>query len=125
MKWLVPDILLEDGIHVVHGLEETFKTMLTLQLHEKLSKGGRFLLRDMPGGLVTGIAELEMKNRRFGHRLARFFPTSPPDIRVLSVALYASTAKERIGVIAQWAQREGARRLHRSANHCSGLIARR
>ena len=56
LKWLVSDILLEDGVHVLHGPEEAFKTMLTIQLHEALSKGGRFMLRDVPVGLVTGIA---------------------------------------------------------------------
>ena len=111
-KWHIPDILLEDGVHVLHGHEETFKTILTVQLHEALSKGGRFMLRDVPGGLITGIAELEMKNRQFGHRLAKFFPASPPDIRVLPDSercrlLAASAAKNRIGVIAEWAVREG------------------
>ena len=112
LKWLVLDILLEDGTHVLHGHEETFKTMLTLQLHEVLSKGGRFMLRDVPGGLTTGIAELEMKNRQFGQRLARFFPTGAPDIRVLPDSerrrvLAAATAKDRIRVIADWAVSEG------------------
>jgi hypothetical protein len=112
LKWLVPDILLEDGIHVLHGHEETFKTMFTLQFHEVLSRGGRFLLRDVPGGLVTGIAELETKGRLFGHRLAKFFPNGPPDIRVLPESdrrrvLAATTAKDRIRVIADWALIEG------------------
>jgi hypothetical protein len=112
LKWLIPDILLEDGVHVLHGHEETFKTILTVQLHEGLSKGGRFLLRDVPGGLTTGIAELETKNRLFAHRLAKFFPNGSPDIRVLPDEerrrlLSATTAKNKIGVIAEWAAREG------------------
>jgi hypothetical protein len=112
LKWIVPDMVLEEGVHVLHGHEETYKTMLTLQLHEALSNGGTFLLRDVKGGLLTGIAELEMKNRQFGHRLAKFFPTDPPDIRVLPDSLRQKvlaerTAKGRIKVIADWAEGEG------------------
>ena len=83
MRWLVPDVVLDGGVHILHGPEESFKTMLTLQLHEALSRGSGFLLRPSVGGLRTGIAELEMKNQLFGHRLEKFFRSSPPDIRVL------------------------------------------
>ncbi len=40
LKWIVPDVVLEDGVHVLHGAEESFKTILTLQLHEALTLGG-------------------------------------------------------------------------------------
>lgn len=112
LKWIVCDIVLEDGVHVLHGDEETFKTMLALQLHEALSVGGRFLLRSVEGRLVTGIAELETKNRQFAHRLDKFFHNGAPDIRVLPDAsrqkvLAEHTAKGRIKVIADWAEAEG------------------
>src|SRR5258708_25085318 len=112
LKWLVSDVLLEDGVHLLHGHEETFKTMLTLQLHEALSAGGRFLLRRVEGGFGTGMAELKRKNRQFGHRLARFFPTGAPDIRVLPDSLRQKvlaerTAQGRVKVIADWAEAEG------------------
>ena len=111
-RWLVPDVLLEDGIHLIHGAEESFKTMLTLQLHEALTNGGQFLLRDVVGGLKTGIAELEMKNRIFGNRLGRFFPNTAPDIKVLPDSfrrkvLAANLPWKRIAVICEWAQSEG------------------
>jgi hypothetical protein len=111
ITWLVPDIVLEDGVHVLHGAEESFKTMFTLQLHEVLTVGGQFLLREVVGGLRTGIAELEMKNRLFGHRLGKFFPNGAPDIRVLPdplrrKVLSGRTAKQRIEIIADWAERE-------------------
>jgi hypothetical protein len=112
MRWLVPDVVLEDGVHILHGREESFKTMFTLQLHEALAAGGQFLMRSSVGGLITGIAELEMKNRLFGHRLRKFFHTGAPNIRVLPDALRRTvlsgrTAKERIEVIANWANAEG------------------
>jgi hypothetical protein len=112
LRWLIPDTLLEDGTHLLHGSEETFKTMLTIQLHEALTLGGHFLGRPVEGGLVTGIAELEMKPRIFGHRLLKFFGDSAPSIKVLSQeqrrkVLAGRTPIERIGTIADWAEEEG------------------
>src|ERR1700674_2357865 len=107
LRWLVRDVLLEEGVHILHGHEETLKTMLTLQLLESLSIGTPFLLREVEGGLRTGIAELEMKSRIFGDRLLKFFPGELPDIRVLPddlrrKVLVGSTPAERIKVIADW-----------------------
>jgi hypothetical protein len=112
LKWIVPDVVLEDAVHVIHGGEESFKTMLTLQLHEKLTTGGEFLLREVNGDLRTGIAQLEMKVRQFGNRLAKFFPNGAPDIEVLPEslrqrALAGRTPRDRIRVIADWAETEG------------------
>jgi AAA domain len=112
LEWIVPNVALEDGVHILHGREECFKTMLTLQLHEVLTLGGSFLLREVKGGLRTGIAELEMKNRQFGHRLAKFFPNVAPDIRVLPDklrrdVLNSGTARDRIRWIVDWANAEG------------------
>ena len=111
IEWYVPDIILEDGVHVLHGLEESYKTMLMLQLHEALACGGEFLLRKVQGGLKTGIAELEMKSRPFSRRLKNFWPNNPPDIAVLpeELRLKVFSGKlpvERVKVIADWAENE-------------------
>jgi hypothetical protein len=83
-RWFVEDFIVEDAIHVLHGLEESFKTMLMLQLHEALTIGGEFLLREVKGGLRTGIAELEMKMQVSGSRFRNFWPTGDaPEIYVL------------------------------------------
>jgi hypothetical protein len=111
LKWIVRDVLVEDGVHVLHGPEETFKTMLTMQLHAALTNGGKFLLRDVEGGFRTGVVELEMKNRQFGQRLAKQFPNAVPDIRVLPDfvrrhILACNKPKDRIGLIVEWSNRE-------------------
>lgn len=111
MRWLVPGLVLENGVHVLHGSEESFKTMLTLQLHEALTTGGQILLRQSVAGLRTGIAELESKNQIFSHRLRKFFPNGAPDIRVLPESLRrkllgGSLPKDRIAIIADWAESE-------------------
>jgi len=108
----VRDVVQEDGIHILHGAEESFKTMLTLQLHESLTVGKPFLLREVKGGLRTGIAELEMKARPFGSRLGKFFSDPAPDIRVLPAnlrrnVLSGPAPKDRIRYIVNWAKSEG------------------
>ena len=73
LRWLVENFILEQAVHVLHGLEEAFKTMFMLQLHEALAKGGQFLLWETEGGLRTGIAELEMKKQMCGSRFGNFW----------------------------------------------------
>lgn len=109
LRWLLPEVVLEGAVHVLHGHEESFKTMLTLQLHEALATGKEFLLRQSEGGLRTGIVELESKNNLFGHRLQKFFQQDVPDIRVMPDDLRRELLdrrqpKERIGIIADWAE---------------------
>jgi hypothetical protein len=111
LKWMVPEIVLEDATIVFHGAEESFKTMLTLQLHEALALGTRFLGRKVNGRYNTGIAQLEMKQRQFGHRLVKFFEHSMPEIKVLPEILrehllQTKTPKERIEVLGNWATSE-------------------
>lgn len=111
LKWIVPGVVIEDGVHVLHGAEESFKTTLTLQLHEVLSAGGCFLGRRVEGGVRTGFVQLEMKPRQFGHRLNEFFRDDVPRIHVLSDAtrrevLMATTPKARIKIIADWVDAE-------------------
>jgi hypothetical protein len=37
IHWIISGVLLEGGVHILHGREESFKTMLTLQMHEALA----------------------------------------------------------------------------------------
>lgn len=112
LKWPVPDIVLEDATHILHGAEESFKTMLTLQLHEALALGTKFMGRKVRGRHNTGIAQLEMKQRQFGHRLIKFFAGHVmPEIKLLPEelrehVLQAKTPKDRIGILGDWAASE-------------------
>ena len=108
VRWVIPGVLLEGGVHILHGREESFKTMLTIQMHESLSVGGKFLTRTVHGGLRNGIVELETKPRLFGNRLAGFFKKQVPTIEVLPEdlrreVLNCKKAKDRIEVIGNWA----------------------
>jgi len=110
LRWFVEDFILEQAVHILHGLEESFKTMLMLQLHEVLAKGGQFLLWDVEGGLRTGIAELEMKMQLAGSRFSNFWPKEEaPHIHVLPESarrevLTGRTGLDRIKVISDWAK---------------------
>lgn len=112
IRWLIPDVLLESGIHILHGMEEAFKTILTLLMLEALARGGQFLMRLVQGGLRTGIAELEQKPRLFGHLLTKLFRDDAPPIDVLpsdlrSKVLAGRTPAERIETIGDWASQKG------------------
>ena len=110
LRWLIPGVLIEGGQHILHGKEESFKTMLTLQLHEVLAVGGEFLGRPVQGGVRTGIVQLETKPRIFGGRLATFFKSDPPPIHVFPpdkrmMLLNAKEPRARIAQIVDWAKR--------------------
>jgi hypothetical protein len=73
-----------------------------------LTCGGEFLNRIVDGGLRTGIAELEMKQRPFARRLKNFWPENQPEIELLPDKLRVKVlsgkhAKDRIEIIADWA----------------------
>jgi hypothetical protein len=84
-----------------------------LQLHEALTIGGEFLLREAKGGLRTGIAELEMKMQLSGSRFRNFWPNGDaPEIYVLPESarrdvLTGKSALDRIKVISNWANDKG------------------
>jgi hypothetical protein len=109
VHWLVPGVVIAGGQHILHGKEESFKTMLTLQLHEALAVGGRFLGREVVGGNRTGIVQLETKLNMFGNRLARFFRDDPPpqvevmpaDLRL--AVLNGKQPRDRIELVVAWA----------------------
>jgi hypothetical protein len=112
LKWTVDGIVLEDGSHLLHGWEETYKTMLTLQLLEALATGGDFLGHPAGEPLRVGIAQLETKGRIFDKRLAEFYHGQVPNIAVLPEelrwkVLNAPTSQARVGIIADWAEAEG------------------
>lgn len=111
LEWYVPDIVLDDAVHVLHGGEECYKTMLTLQLHESLALGTDFLGRKVRDRYCTGIAQLEMKQRQFGQRLIKFFHHEMPEIKVLPEIyrehlLEQKTPGARVEVLAKWAESE-------------------
>ena len=107
VQWIIPGVLLEGGVHILHGTEESFKTMLTMQMHEALAVGGTFLTHPVSGGLRTGIVELETKPKLFGSRLANFFRDEVPAIELLPenlrlAVLNGKQPRERIEVIGDW-----------------------
>ncbi len=109
--WLVPSTIIEGGIHVLHGKEESFKTRITMQLLEALNLGGCFVGWELPGGKRVGLAELEMTETIF-KGIARAFMRPAkvkPEIGVLTEAerkaiLNGTTAQARVHVLANWVQ---------------------
>ena len=112
LRWFMPNLIIQEGVHILHGQEESFKTMLMLELHEALTNGGQFLAWATDGGLRTGIAELEMKMPMSGSRFRNFWSTGDvPDICFLPESerrkvLSGRNASDRIKVIVEWATRK-------------------
>jgi hypothetical protein len=114
LVWLVPSTIIQGGIHVLWGKEESFKTTLAMQLIEALSVGGRFLDWEVEGGLTVGLAELEMTEVIFKMRAHTFLKPAKqsPEIHVLTEdqrrqILDAPTATLRVAVIVQWVKALG------------------
>jgi hypothetical protein len=111
VRWFVKDLIQEQGAHILHGLEECFKTMLMLQVHEALTNGGPLLVWNVEGGLRTGIAELEMKQHMSADRFKKFWPQGDvPEIYVLPESerikvLNGKSGSDRIKIISDWANK--------------------
>jgi hypothetical protein len=113
LRWHISGMLLEGGIHVLHGEEECFKTTATLQMLEALNLGGPFLGMALPGGVRVGMAELEMTDLIFNHKLQEF-SAARRDSRIAEILtigkdlrreiLSAKTAEKRIKPLQQWAE---------------------
>ena len=111
LTWLVPSTIVEGGVHVIHGKEESFKTTLAIQLLEGLNIGGRFLDWELPGGLRVGFAELEMTERIFKQRARSFLKPAKKKAEILVLSaeerrkiLDGKTAEARVRLLVEWAK---------------------
>ena len=78
---IIDGLLAEGEILLIHGEEESFKSVLAVQLAESVASG-KPLLRtwNAPVPHKVGIVETEIHEQRLGDRLKRMFPgEDPPD----------------------------------------------
>lgn len=78
---VIDGLLAEGEILLIHGEEESFKSVFAVQLAESIASG-RLLLRtwNVPEVGRVGIVETEIHEQRLGDRLKRMFPgEDPPD----------------------------------------------
>lgn len=109
LVWLVPSTIVEGGIHVIHGKEESFKTTLVMQLLEAMSLGGPFLNWELTGGRRVGFAELEMTEKIFKQRARSFMKPAKAKAHILLLSteqrrkiLDGKTADARVRLLLEW-----------------------
>jgi hypothetical protein len=114
LTWLVPSTIVEGGTHIFHGKEESFKTMLVMQMLEVLNIGGQFLDWDLPGGVRVGFAELEMTEKIFRQRARSFMKPAKKKANILVLSadqrrkvLDGKSAEARVRLLVDWVRENG------------------
>lgn len=105
----VGDILL------LHGTEESFKSVLVVQMAESIAVGTRFLrIWDVPRPRTVGIIETEMHEAMLGTRLSQMFPDGNAPERmcflgadVLRDWRRLKTLAGKFQLIREWIEQEG------------------
>ena len=106
---LIDGLLRAGSVLLLHGVEESFKSVFMTQLGEALATGTPFLGQwPAPVARRVGLVATELDPIAFGERLSLMFPVAPPpDTFVVFNALklfraYATTAS-RTRFIGEWA----------------------
>jgi hypothetical protein len=84
---MMKGLLNKGDILLLHGSEESFKSVFVLQMAESLSKGREFLsCWKVPKARRVGVIETEMHEVMLGERLAKMFPGGDPPENLLFMA---------------------------------------
>jgi hypothetical protein len=100
-------------IALLHGFEESFKSIAIIQLAESLALGIPFLrLWDVSKVGIIGVVETEMHEAQIGQRFRVMFPSGPPnDMRFLGaqgIKQFRRTRQleKKLDFIQQWVDQE-------------------
>ena len=98
---------------LVHGQEESFKSIWVFQMADNIASGTPLLRRfGVPTPRRVGVIETELHDSQLGKRLARMFQNrNPPDnLRILGAMKEFRAARSmdtRLKLVRNWAQQEG------------------
>lgn len=107
-KPIIEGLLHEGEILLLHGSEESFKSVFVLQVAESIAVGRRFLKWGVPQPLRVGVIETELHEARLGERLAHMFPggDAPENLRFFADAALRDWKRqglrEKIESVQQW-----------------------
>jgi hypothetical protein len=112
---VVTDLLFAGDVVVIHGYEESFKSILTVQFAENIASGTPFLGRfPIPTPRVVGIINTEIHEGLLGKRLRPMFPKNAPpeNLRFLGEDGMKSLRRTRsmeakLRFVQDWANQEG------------------
>src|SRR5690606_5767689 len=86
-KPVIEDLLYEGDVLLLHGKEESFKSVLVMQTAESIAAGLPLLrLWRVTKPRIVGVINTEINERHFGKRLAKMFPdgNAPERLRFMS-----------------------------------------
>jgi hypothetical protein len=111
---MIEGLLNVGDVMLLHGWEESFKSVIVLQLAENLAAGTPFLRTfNVPVPRTVGVVETEIHEVMLGERLAGMFPdgSAPENLKFLSSSgmkdfRKAKDVKGKLDYIAQWVKQE-------------------
>ena len=109
---VVEGLIYHGNVLLLHGTEESFKSVFITQLGESLATGTPFLRRwAVPRGRRVGLLATELDRFGFGQRLVQMFPDGSPQDFVVFDALEQfrkrNTTDERVHLVLTWAREQG------------------
>lgn len=113
--FIIQEILSPGDIFLLHGFEETFKSVFVIDLAAHIADGKDYLALGwrIPKGRRVGIIETEMHPEQMGIRLSRMYPhgDAPADLRfmlkeVLRNFKRARSLEKKFAVVADWVRHE-------------------
>jgi AAA domain len=110
---IIEGLLFKRDLLVLHGKEESYKSILVVQIAESIATG-RPLLRawNIPYSRRVGIIETEMHPTMIGTRLAAMFPSGdvPPHLLFMSESKLKQWRRahlpDKVAIIADWVRTE-------------------
>ena len=96
---IMKGLLNKGDILLLHGSEESFKSVLVLQMAECLATGTEFLKYwKVPHSQRVGVIETEIHEVMLGDRLAKMFPAGDPPEKLLVMREDALRGWRRLGL---------------------------
>jgi hypothetical protein len=98
VPWVVKDLWQENGIVIVHSLEEEFKSIFSYQMAKAIAAGSPLLRTwQVPRPRRVGIFETEMDDLEVGKRLSKMFPQGDwPDSLIVSDAALMTEFRKKL-----------------------------
>lgn len=96
---MITGLLNKGDILLLHGSEESFKSVFVLQMAESLAKGTEFMKYwNVPQSRRVGVIETEIHEVMLGERLAKMFPVGNPPEKLLVMREEALRGWRRLGL---------------------------
>ena len=110
---IIGGLLFAGDICLIHGQEESYKSIFVFQMADSIASGTRLLRRfNVPNPRRVGIVETELHESQLGGRLSLMFPDgqTPDNLRVFGAMREFRSARSmdsRLNLVRHWTAQEG------------------